>query len=260
MHMRGATITLFVLHRPCVMSSCYPPLDTPKHVTDDMWIVDGPTIRFGMPWPKMTFPTRMTIFRIGDKLFVHSPTRLTDALRARIEELGTVQWIIGPNRIHYWWIPAWKAAWPQAEVYLAPRIREQAGAHIDFDGHALESDTGYPWDARIATLPVVGTFMTEVDFFHRASRTLVLADLIENFETGKLDSFAMRWLTRLGGVHDPHGGMPRDLRLRFRRSTLRKAVETMIAWRPERIVIAHGRWYRHHGTAELRRAFRWLLD
>ena len=55
--------------------------------------------------------------------------------------------------------------------------------------------------------------------------------------------------------------MPRDLRLTFswHKAEMRKAVETMIAWQPERIIIAHGRWYKKDGTAELRRAFRWLF-
>jgi hypothetical protein len=72
----------------------------------------------------------------------------------------------------------------------------------------------------------------------------------------------MRWLTRLGGVQDPDGSMPRDMRQTFRghRTGLRHAVEQMIAWNPERIVLAHGRWYDADGAAELRRAFRWLLD
>jgi hypothetical protein len=49
------------------------------------------------------------------------------------------------------------------------------------------------------------------------------------------------------------------MRLTFRKAELRAAVEQMIAWEPERIVIAHGRCYDRDGAAELRRAFRWLL-
>jgi hypothetical protein len=30
----------------------------------------------------------------------------------------------------------------------------------------------------------------------------------------------------------------------------------MIAWEPERVILAHGRWYDRAGAAELRRAFR----
>jgi hypothetical protein len=34
----------------------------------------------------------------------------------------------------------------------------------------------------------------------------------------------------------------------------------MIAWNPERVILAHGRWYERDGAQELRRAFRWVLD
>ncbi len=72
----------------------------------------------------------------------------------------------------------------------------------------------------------------------------------------------MRWLTRLGGVRDPDGQMPRDMRLTFarRKLQLKAAIATMISWDPARIILAHGRWYETDGTHELRRAFRWLID
>ncbi|MDN5753693.1 MAG: DUF4336 domain-containing protein [Nitrosospira sp.] len=243
-------------------STTYPPLNTVKPVAPNLCIVDGPVIWFGMPWPKMPFPTRMTIIRLDcGGLFVHSPTCLTPELNVEIAKMGTPRWIIGPNRIHYWWIPEWKNAYPDAKIYLAPRIREQAGGRIDFDSLTLSSDSGYPWDAEIATLPIAGSYMTEVEFFHYASRTLILTDLIENFEPRKINSLIVRWLTRLGGVQDPDGQMPRDMRLTFsrQRPQLRAAIEKMIAWNPERIILAHGRWYEKNATAELRRAFRWLL-
>ena len=83
-----------------------------------------------------------------------SSAPLTPELKAEIEATGTPRWIVGPNRIHYWWIPDWHRAFPEASVYLAPRIREQAGDRIDFDCQPLDRASGYPWDAAIATLPV----------------------------------------------------------------------------------------------------------
>ena len=73
---------------------------------------------------------------------------------------------------------------------------------------------------------------------------------------------AMRWLTWFDGIQYPDGQMPRDMRLTFsrHRAELQRAVEVMIAWEPERITLAHGRWYDVDATSELRRAFRWLLD
>lgn len=242
----------------------YSPLNTLKPVAENVWIVDGGLIRFGLPgipWPKMPLPTRMTVIRLQEGLFIHSPTALNGRLRAEVGQVGRAAWIVAPNRLHYWWIPDWHAAFPEAAVHLAPRVCEQAGRRIDFDAATLEGETGYPWDDAIATLPVAGSFMTEVVFFHRASRTLVLTDFIENFEPAKT-GFFMRGLARMGGALHPDGSMPRDMRRSFarQRPQLKAAVEKMIAWDPERIILAHGKWYAANGTAELRRAFRWLLE
>lgn len=100
----------------------------------------------------------------------------------------------------------------------------------------------------------------EVVFFHRMSRTLILTDLIENFEPKKMPWWT-RPLLKLGGVCDPDGKMPRDMAIGFRRRPehIRSLIATMIDWDPERVILAHGRWYPANGAAELRRAFRNLL-
>lgn len=240
----------------------YEPLNTLKPVATDVWIADGPVIRFGPRGLKMPFSTRMTLIRLpGDALFIHSPTPLVATLAQEIGAIGRPAWLIGPNRLHYWWIPQWHSAFPEARAYVAPRVLEQAAGRLDFATAPLDCDRGYPWDEQIATLPVAGSYMTEVVFFHRASRTLVLTDLIENFERERLHSPLMRLLTKLGGVLDPDGRMPYDMRLTFRKRKpeLRAAVERMIEWNPQRILLAHGRWYAHGGVEELRRAFRWII-
>jgi hypothetical protein len=73
-------------------------------------------------------------------------------------------------------------------VYLAPRIREQSAGRIDFSAQQLDRECGYPWDGEITTLPITGNFMTEIVFFHQRTRTLVLTDLIENFEPDRTSS------------------------------------------------------------------------
>jgi hypothetical protein len=238
----------------------YPPLNTLKAVADGIWIADGPVIWFGMPWPKLPFPTRMTVVKLeGGGLFIHSPTALDARLKAEIAQLGTPRYLVAPNRLHYWWIPDWHAAFPGAEVFVAEKVIEQARGRLNFACSVLDRDNGYSWDSDIATLRVAGRYMSEVEFFHRASRTLVLTDLIENFEEDKIDSLLLRLAIRFGGVRSPHGGMPRDLRMTFPRDQLRANVRKMIDWNPERIIIAHGRWFERDGRAELLRAFQWLL-
>ena len=235
----------------------YHPINELKPVTGNVWVVDGEIIKAAM----FPFPTRMTIVRLGNaELFIHSPTALTAEVKAAVKALGTPRYLIGPSWLHYWWLPDWKRAFPSARVFVAEGVRERARKHIDFETELLNANRWYPWDDDLHTLRAQGRFRTEVIFFHKESRTLILTDFMENFEPRKVDSLFIRLLIRLGGVRDPHGGMPRDMRLTYSRKTLRKLVERMLSWAPERIIIAHGRWYEKDAVGELRRAFQGVLQ
>src|SRR5665213_3551660 len=105
----------------------YEPINVVNPVAQDVWIVDGPIARVKLGWFSFPFTTRMTVVRLSRRrLFIHSPTPLTPELKANVEDLGEVRWIVSPTRLHYRWLPEWKRGFPDAEVYLAPRVREQA--------------------------------------------------------------------------------------------------------------------------------------
>jgi Domain of unknown function (DUF4336) len=243
----------------------YPPLNTLKPLAPDAWIVDGPIIKmrypvlgFGLP-----FSTRMTVLRLPDGgLWVHSPTALTADLRAEIASLGPVKHLVAPNRIHYWWLGDWKAAFPNARSYAAHRVAEtarKAGRFSDYD-ETLGESLPAGWADALDQVSVPGDYLTEIDFLHKPSGTLILTDLIENFEKSHV-CWPLWPVMRWSGAGDPDGAMPLDLRSTFRRHfpAFRAAVERMIAWTPQRIVLAHGRWYPENAQGELKRAFRWLL-
>src|SRR3546814_4894567 len=91
--------------------------------------------------------------------------------------------------------------------------------------------------------------------------SVILTDLIENFEPARVRSRLFRWLVRLAGVAHPAGGTPADMRLTFwpRRRAVRAAMTEILAWDCERVVMAHGLPYEQGGAAELRRAFGWAV-
>lgn len=149
----------------------YQPLNVLKPVCPDVWIVDGPLIGFGALGIRLPFPTRMTIVRLEEGLFIHSPTVLSSTLREAIDDLGTPQWIIGPNTIHYWWVGEWKRAFPNACVFLAPGIHKRARRRVDYPFVTLDHDTAWPWCRQLRTWVIHGSGITEVDFFHHASKT-----------------------------------------------------------------------------------------
>ena len=238
----------------------YAPLGVLKPLGREIWSADGPVVRMRYVLGSLPFTTRMTVARLPDgRLWLHSPVALTAGLRAEIGAMGRVAALVAPNRLHWMALRDWQLAFPQAVTWGAPGVAEMAakgGFRID---HVLKATPPPEWGGSIAQVLVPGGFMTEAVFLHRASRTLIVSDLIENFEPGRVRSWFLRQVMRLGGALDPHGSTPRDLRLTFlgRRTEVRAAVEVMLGWAPERVVLAHGRPYLRDGTAELRRAMAW---
>lgn len=191
-----------------------------------------------------------------------SPTEPDGGLRAEIDALGPVRHLVSPNKIHYAHIAAWKRIYPEAKAWASPGVRERAASQgIDV---SFEADLGdqpeEAWRGDLDQLVFRGSrFMEEVVFFHRRTRTLILADLIENFEPEKIGG-AWRSLLRSAGATDPDGKAPIDLRLTFLggKDAARASFERVLSWEPERVIVVHGRPYERDGAAELRRAFRWL--
>jgi len=237
----------------------YEPLYTLKPVACDVWVVDGGWIRFyGMP-----FPTRMTVIRLADGgLWVHSPIADRNGLADAVAGLGPVRHMIAPNWIHYAWVPDWQARFPEATTWASPGVGDRArsrGVSLSIDS-VLTDHAPPAWAGQIDQRLADSGHHREMVFFHRMSRTLILTDLIENFEPDKMPWWA-RPLLKLGRVCHPDGRMPRDMAMSFRRkgSHLKDFVEAMISCGPERVILAHGHWYDHDGAAELRRAFRDVL-
>jgi hypothetical protein len=239
----------------------YDPLETLKPFADDVWIADGPEIGMSILGATFPFPTRMTVVRLqsGD-LWLHSPIAWSESLASSIAELGPVRHLIAPNTLHYSYLTVWRDHYPDARTYAAPDLARRARIPMTFD-ETLGAAPPAAWEGALDQCVTRGRVVTEADFFHRASRTLILTDLIENFEPDRVRNPALRWLIRLAGAADPDGKAPIDMRLSFfgRRAEIRRSAQRMLAWEPERIILSHGRCYEANGVAELRRAFRWAL-
>lgn len=242
----------------------YEPIDELKSLAPAVWTVDGPIVRMAYPgFGSLPFTSRMTVVRLrGGGLWIWSPIALSPELKTRVDALGPVAHLVSPNFIHYAHLAAWKEAYPEAVAWASPGVRERAKAQkidVRFD-RDLGDGPPDEWRDELDQLIFEGSrVLREVEFFHRASRTLVIADLIENFEPTKL-TFVERMLMRVGGVCAPDGKAPSDVRLTFlgHHDVARRSLERMTEWAPERIVIAHGKLFAHDGERELRRAFRWV--
>lgn len=238
----------------------YEPLNTPMEIGPEIWIVNGPVLQWGYGIPiKWPFPTRMTIIRLPDGgLWLHSPTRPDEALLEMVQSLGPVRHIVSPNMIHHVSIGLWAARFPDAKLWASPGVRARSDVTFTDD---LADTPPEDWAASIDQRIARGSrVLEEAIFFHKSSKVLILTDLIENFEDERLHGWLARFMYRLIGVMAPDGHAPRDLRATFagHHDRLRPVVEWMLACKPEKIVIAHGKWFEENCVAEIRRAFSWV--
>jgi len=239
--------------------STYPPLDVLKPVTDNVWIVDsGPLRALGMP-----LPIRMTVIRLANgDVFLHSPTRFDSRLKRQIDDLGQIGHLIAPDVGHWSFLQEWQHNCPGALTWAAPGLRQRAQvqkAALKIDRDLADEPPG-EWASEIDQTIIRGALFSEVDFFHRPTKTLILTDLIVNIEPQKMPPLA-RMVAHLAGHIAPNGRTPRYLRLVImaNRREARLAASRMVAWAPERVVFSHGRWFERDGTAALRQALGWLV-
>jgi hypothetical protein len=232
------------------------PVNTLIPFAGNIWIANGPAVNF-FSFP---YPVRMTVIRLaGNRLFVHSPIRLTPELQQQVMDLGETAFLVSPNKIHHLYLGEWKNKFPEAKLFASPGLVAKR-KDLSFDAE-LGDHPEAGWREEIDQLIFKGSrAMDEVVFFHEATRTLILADLIENFEPNWFTGWR-NWTARLLGILAPNGKAPLDFRLTFlgHKDQTRQSLTRMINWAPEKIIIAHGRCFTTNGLQELKRAFNWAI-
>lgn len=232
----------------------YRPLDVPKAFGPDMWLVDseiGPGV-----------PVRMTAVRLEDgSMLLHSPTRFSSGLRQALEAIGPIRHLVAPNSAHWMFAKAWQDAVADARLYAAPGLRERgpvqrAGLRID---EVLTDVPPAAWGGAFEQVVVPGGVgFREVAMFHVPSRTVLMTDLVQNFEPRKLP-WLLRPLAWLLGNTSPASRAPAHLRAVVGGATgAAAAARRVVAWRPERILVTHGAPIVTDATERLRRSLSWL--
>jgi hypothetical protein len=220
----------------------------------EIWTADGPEVAV----LGFRYPTRMAIIRLPDGgLFVWSPIRLTDSLRAEVDAVGPVRHIVAPNSLHHLFLAEWKRACPEARVYAPPGLRKKRG-DIVFDAD-LGRTPNPDWDGEINQVLMHGNLITaEVVFFHVRSGTVLFTDLIQQIPASLLSGWRAM-VAKLDLMTGPEPSVPRKFRVAFtNRRAARDSLEHILAWPAEKVLMAHGSPVEKDAPAFLRRAFGWL--
>lgn len=219
---------------------------------DDVWIAEAPLRFHGVP-----FGTRMTVVRLPDgSLLLHSPIALAAPLREQVDALGPVRHVVSPNKLHHLFLAPALAAYPEARLHLPPGLAakrpELAGAE------ELTDVAPAAWAGALEPLVVRGSsVMEEVDFLHRESRTLVVADLCEHF--GPASPLLTRLVARVSRMYG-RPRMPPDWQWTFRDHARRRAsFERLLGWDFDRVILAHGALLTTGAKRVFQREYAWGL-
>jgi hypothetical protein len=221
-----------------------------QQIDVDLWTASQSLGALGMD-----IGARMTVVRLASGgLFVHAPIRLTDQLKAALDDLGPVEVAVAPNSMHHMFLGPFLAAYPAAKGYAAPGA---AAKHPELPLTPIPAPGSAPWSTDLDHLRVEGLpKLDEHAFFHRKTRTLILTDFLFYFQEKK--GFLLRLYMRLaGGFGKPVQtgilkSMVKD------RAAARATVDRLLAWDFDRVIMAHRDILERAGKPALRDATAWL--
>jgi hypothetical protein len=210
---------------------------------DGVWLGSAPVKIVGM-----RMKATMAVLRLGDGgLLVYSPVSLTPRRRAAVEALGPVRHLYAPNLFHHRWLGDWAAAFPAARVH-APEGLAKKRNDLRIDRvHGAPADPAFA--GALDEITIQGFRLREGVLVHRATGTLVVADLVHN--VGRPDQAWAAFYTRAMGFYDRFA-LSRVIRWTGfdDRAAARRSLDAVLARPFDRVVVGHG--------APLEAAYAWM--
>jgi hypothetical protein len=175
----------------------------------------------------------------GRQLLLYSPVWLTPSLRSELDALGTVSFIVPPNKIHNLTLAEYRSAYPEARLYAPPGLAERR-PDLACDA-LLTAEPERAWRDELDHVLTEGNvFFSEALLLHRRSRTLLVGDFVENFETGTASRLAIA-VAALWGVRAHPMASPEFRFYTQDAEMASRALDRARCWDFERIFLCHGR-------------------
>jgi hypothetical protein len=228
-------------------------MDEVRELAKDLWVIDHP---FSMPGG-VELGTRTTLVRLVDGgLWMHSPGPLTPQHVHWLQENGPVRAIVAPNLLHHIFLADAAAAFPDAQVYGPEGLEAKLSGKLDFRP-LLGAEN--PWSPALEMSLLPGCpRMNEWVFLHRATRTLIVTDLV--FNVMRSSSFVTRLFMRANGAWQKFGPTRLARSLFFQNTDqVKLGLEAILKWDFDRVVMTHGDVLESGGIEKLRAGYGWLL-
>jgi hypothetical protein len=204
---------------------------------------------------------RMTVIKLrSGEILIHSPCAFDEALKAEVGALGRVAAIIAPGNFHWLHVRSCQQAFPEAVTYVCPGVEKRSKGALAFD-EVLGDNAPALWAGELSQVLLQGTrVMREVAFFHHASKTLVLVDLVENVTAATPGTnWFLRALFRTIGMWNTPSPAP-EYRVGWGdKALVRRCMERILAWDFERVILSHGDLITSDAKQVVRRSWRKIL-
>lgn len=214
-----------------------------------VWHAQQP-LKFG----PISLTTRMTVVRLRDgALWVHSPISPTHELIDELAKLGTVRYVVAPNKSHHLFFLAFLHAHPSAQGFIAAGLESK---RPDL-GRFQQIPRNAPWGSEIQGFFIEGLpILNETAWFHSDTGTLVLTDLLFCFAETNRGMTAI--VSKLLGVHGKLG-MSRTMKFATKdKQALARSVLPLLSLPVQRVIVAHDQIINEQPVAKLTQAFAWL--
>lgn len=220
-------------------------------VADGLWTFEG-RVALGLG---IVFPARSVLARLDDgTLALHSPLPIDDALAAEIDAVGEVKHLIAPNLFHHLYFGPACERWPNAKRYGAYGFAKKR-PDLTFDVVLGQDDASAL--AGFEPIGIRGMKANETLFFHAASGTLVVTDLVFNLRSYHTKVSAVFF--RLLGVHGKVAQSPIVRWATNDRAAAGAGCREALSRPFDRLVVAHGPVVETGGKAALEHALAWML-
>ena len=213
-------------------------------ITDNVWTKSYPLSLLGGQQGRVVSVLRLT----SGKLIIHSTGPFTPADVAAINELGSPGWLVECMMRHDTFAKIGRAAFPSIP-YLAP-ISFDTAAGVDCQALLPIPNE---WSGEIDLLLIEGMPKAlEHVMLHRPSRTLIVADLVFNFQK----SSGWVWFVRnvLMGVKEHPDCARLFPHLIEDRSAYDRSVRQLLTWDFDRIIVGHNYVVESNGRESLKQA------
>ncbi|MDT8447496.1 MAG: DUF4336 domain-containing protein [bacterium] len=214
------------------------------------------TVRIPHSLMGLQLGSQMTVMQLADgALVLHSPVPLDAELRSELDDLGPVRALVSPNVFHHLFI-AEAAAWYPEATLLVPKELHRKRKDLP-PARSLTQAPGLIWGEEMVAVGLRGLpRLNEWAFLHRASKTLVLADLI--FNLGRPKHLWTALYLRFGGVYGKPGCTPVLRSQVADKEDLATSIDFILGFEIDRILPAHGEMIDQEPKEVLRQAFEWL--